>query len=118
MVLCLLAGTACEPWSILGVQFPPEAPTTTTTTSTTTPPVIAPPTTVQVDELQECIARWESENGATDSNVYQFVQSTWESYGGVGDPADATLAEQNRIFDLAWADAGPAHWTAQRGRCF
>lgn len=82
----------------------------------------APGTTILRDTsdstVRSCIARYESGNGASSSNVYQFTQTTWRVYGGTGSPENASLAEQNRIFDLAWADAGRSHWAAQRGRCF
>lgn len=65
-----------------------------------------------------CIARYESEHGRTSSNIYQFQQGTWRAYGGVGTPGGASRAEQDAVFNRAWADAGPQHWAAQRGRCF
>jgi len=41
---------------------------------------------------------------------YQFDQSTWEGLGGVGDPAAAPEAEQDRIAALLYARRGPAPW--------
>lgn len=69
-------------------------------------------------ELQNCIARYESENGSTSSNVYQFEPGTWEAYGGTGSAETAPMSEQNEVFDRAWADGGEQHWAAQSGRCF
>lgn len=67
---------------------------------------------------RSCIARYESEHGLTSPNVFQFEQGTWDAYGGTGSPGSASMSEQNAVFDRAWADAGPQHWAAQRGRCF
>ncbi len=41
---------------------------------------------------------------------YQFDQSTWEAYGGTGDPAAAPEAEQDRIAAALYAARGPAPW--------
>ena len=41
---------------------------------------------------------------------YQFDQGTWEGLGGVGDPAAAPEAEQDRIAALLYARRGPAPW--------
>jgi outer membrane murein-binding lipoprotein Lpp len=42
--------------------------------------------------------------------AYQILPSTWDLYGGQGDPADATKAEQDEIAGQIWADSGPAAW--------
>lgn len=110
--------------------------TTTTTTEvvkeiviTTIPkPVIRTTTTVveysgtggpphNITSLVGCIAFYESTWGV-DPNVFQFVQSTWENYGGTGRPENASYQRQEEIFWLAWNDDGPNHWAAQKGRCF
>lgn len=84
--------------------------------------VFEPPTTILRDAsgltLQNCIAYWESGNGTTSSNQFQFTLGTWHTYGGTGDPEDAEFSTQVRIFWIAWADDGPHHWAAQKGRCF
>jgi peptidoglycan hydrolase CwlO-like protein len=41
---------------------------------------------------------------------YQFDQGAWEGLGGVGDPAAAPEAEQDRIAALLYARSGPAPW--------
>ena len=41
---------------------------------------------------------------------YQFDQSTWEAYGGTGDPAAAPEAEQDRVAAALYAARGPAPW--------
>ncbi len=42
--------------------------------------------------------------------AYQILPSTWELYGGEGDPADASPAEQSQIAAQIWADSGAAAW--------
>lgn len=70
-----------------------------------------------ITSLIGCIAYYESTWGL-DPNVFQFIQSTWEAYGGVGYPGNAPYSRQEEIFWLAWHDDGPNHWAAQQGRCF
>lgn len=69
-------------------------------------------------DLKRCIAHYESTSGAGSSNQYQFQDGTWQAYGGTGSPESASMAEQNAVFDRAWADGGEHHWAAQKGRCF
>ncbi len=42
--------------------------------------------------------------------AYQILPSTWELYGGEGDPEDASPAEQSDIAAQIWADSGAAAW--------
>ena len=42
--------------------------------------------------------------------AYQILPSTWELYGGEGDPEDASPAEQTEIAAQIWADSGAAAW--------
>jgi hypothetical protein len=42
--------------------------------------------------------------------AYQILPSTWDLYGGQGDPENATKAEQDQIAGEIWADSGPAAW--------
>jgi septal ring factor EnvC (AmiA/AmiB activator) len=42
--------------------------------------------------------------------AYQILPSTWELYGGEGDPQDASPAEQSDIAAQIWADSGAAAW--------
>jgi peptidoglycan hydrolase CwlO-like protein len=41
---------------------------------------------------------------------YQFAVATWQSLGGVGDPAAASETEQDRLAMLLYARSGPAPW--------
>ena len=49
-----------------------------------------------------------SSSGA--GGAYQILPSTWELYGGEGDPEDASPAEQSEIAAQIWADSGAAAW--------
>jgi septal ring factor EnvC (AmiA/AmiB activator) len=42
--------------------------------------------------------------------AYQILPSTWELYGGVGAPHEASKAEQDRIAGEIWADSGSSAW--------
>jgi septal ring factor EnvC (AmiA/AmiB activator) len=42
--------------------------------------------------------------------AYQILPSTWEGYGGEGEPQNAPKAEQDRIASEIWADSGPSAW--------
>jgi len=43
---------------------------------------------------------------------YQFSRATWRAYGGVGDPAAAPEAEQDRIAAKLYAARGTSPWPA------
>ncbi|HUB99571.1 MAG TPA: transglycosylase family protein [Solirubrobacterales bacterium] len=42
--------------------------------------------------------------------AYQILPSTWELYGGKGEPQTASKAEQDRIAAEIWADSGTSAW--------
>jgi septal ring factor EnvC (AmiA/AmiB activator) len=42
--------------------------------------------------------------------AYQVLPSTWELYGGQGEPQNAPKAEQDRIAGEIWADSGASAW--------
>lgn len=42
--------------------------------------------------------------------AYQILPSTWELYGGQGEPQNAPKSEQDRIASEIWADSGPSAW--------
>ena len=42
--------------------------------------------------------------------AYQILPSTWELYGGEGDPEEASPAQQTDIAAQIWADSGSAAW--------
>lgn len=42
--------------------------------------------------------------------AYQILPSTWELYGGQGEPQNGSKAEQDRIASEIWADSGTSAW--------
>jgi hypothetical protein len=42
--------------------------------------------------------------------AYQILPSTWDLYGGSGNPEDASQAEQDEIASQIWADSGGGAW--------
>jgi septal ring factor EnvC (AmiA/AmiB activator) len=42
--------------------------------------------------------------------AYQVLPSTWDLYGGQGEPQNASKAEQDRIASEIWADSGGSAW--------
>jgi septal ring factor EnvC (AmiA/AmiB activator) len=42
--------------------------------------------------------------------AYQILPSTWELYGGQGEPQNAPKAEQDRVASEIWADSGSGAW--------
>jgi septal ring factor EnvC (AmiA/AmiB activator) len=42
--------------------------------------------------------------------AYQILPSTWDLYGGQGEPQNAPKAEQDRIAAEIWADSGGSAW--------
>ena len=55
-------------------------------------------------------------NGSGHYGLYQFSASTWAAYGG--SPADfgnASVSEQNQVFNNAIASGGQSNWSAYDG---
>jgi LysM repeat protein len=85
----------------------------------------APATTVSTagdGSFQACVIARESGgnsqvmNGSGHYGLYQFSASTWAAYGG--NPADfgnASVAEQNQVFNNAIAAGGASNWSAYDG---
>jgi Transglycosylase-like domain len=72
--------------------------------------------------FQQCVIARESGGDSQVTNasghygLYQFSASTWAAYGG--NPADfgnASVGEQNQVFDTAIADGGSSNWSAYDG---
>lgn len=42
--------------------------------------------------------------------LYQFLPTSWRAYGGTGLPQDASVAEQTRVAETAYARSGWAPW--------
>lgn len=54
---------------------------------------------------------WDAVNPSSGAGgAYQILPSTWELYGGEGDPEDASPAEQSEIAAQIWADSGASAW--------
>lgn len=53
----------------------------------------------------------------TYSGAYQFDQSTWESVGGTGDPAQTSRAEQDKRASILLDERGLSPWPTPAKRC-
>ena len=54
---------------------------------------------------------WDAVNPSSGAGgAYQILPSTWELYGGEGDPEDASPAQQSEIAAQIWADSGSGAW--------
>ena len=71
----------------------------------------------------DCIARYESggDPHADTGNSYfgglQFSMQTWEAYGGRGNPADASIAEQEAIAERVLYAQGWGAWPNSSAMC-
>jgi LysM repeat protein len=91
-------------------------------TSGTPAPAQAASTYSGTSSFQQCVIARESGGNSQVMNssghygLYQFSASTWAAYGG--NPADfgnASVAEQNQVFDNAIAAGGQSNWSAYDG---
>jgi LysM repeat protein len=123
-----------SPPSALG-PTPAPAPSTSAAGETSAPgytaqaaPVEAAPveaastSTANDGSFQSCVIASESGGNSQVMNssghygLYQFSASTWAEYGGSpADFGDATVAEQNQVFDNAIAAGGQSNWSAYDG---
>jgi hypothetical protein len=72
---------------------------------------------VRIPPLLRRIAECESHGnprsiggGGAYRGMFQFSQDTWNSVGGRGDPATASVAEQVRRASMLLARSGPSQW--------
>jgi hypothetical protein len=72
--------------------------------------------------FQACVIAAESGGNSQVMNssghygLYQFSASTWAAYGGnPGDFGNATVAEQNQVFENAMAAGGASNWAPYDG---
>jgi len=96
-----------------------------TSTSTSTPTASQSDTTVNASDysgFQACVIERESGGNAQIMNssghygLYQFSYATWVAYGGVpSEFGDATVAEQNQVFENAMAAGGEDNWAPYDG---
>ena len=55
-------------------------------------------------------------NGSGHYGLYQFSSSTWTEYGGnAADFGNASVSEQNQVFDNAMAAGGENNWAPYDG---
>jgi LysM repeat protein len=72
--------------------------------------------------FQSCVISRESGgnsqvmNGSGHYGLYQFSESTWEEYGGSASSfGNASVSEQNQVFNNAIAQGGQSNWSAYDG---
>ena len=72
--------------------------------------------------FQSCVIARESGgnsqvmNGSGHYGLYQFSEGTWEAYGGSASSfGNASVAEQNQVFNNAIAHGGESNWSAYDG---
>ena len=87
-----------------------------TATAAPAPPVPAEHPVAATSHDWDAVAQCESSgNWATNTGNgfyggLQFTESTWSAYGGSGNPAAASKAEQIRVAENVLAGQGPAAW--------
>jgi Tfp pilus assembly protein FimV len=98
------------------------ASTDESSSSETSEPAQTTSTYTGDSSFQECVIAAESGgdsqvmNSSGHYGLYQFSASTWAEYGGnPADFGDASVAEQNQVFDTAIADGGASNWSAYDG---
>jgi|HigsolmetaAR201D_1030396.scaffolds.fasta_scaffold25967_1 LysM repeat protein len=66
------------------------------------------------DRLAQCESggNWSIDTGNGYRGGLQFSQSTWEAYGGTGNPANASREEQIRVAERVLAGQGWGAWPA------
>lgn len=126
--------TVPEPILCPGLRHPahhqpcPPTPTTSARTAATRPPAPAAP----AGGLLDCLAHYESTNGAGSSNIYQYDTGTWAAAFDAAvaqglipatTPFTSAGAAPRWVQDAAtqaWINAGHLRqaWLAQAGRCF
>ncbi|ORB87112.1 resuscitation-promoting factor [Mycobacterium kansasii] len=64
------------------------------------------------DAVAQCESggNWTANTGNGSYGGLQFKQSTWDEYGGVGSPANASKQEQIAVANRVLVGQGPAAW--------
>jgi len=64
------------------------------------------------DQVAQCESsgNWGISTGNGFYGGLQFTQSTWNAYGGSGNPANASVAEQKAVAQRVLAGQGPGAW--------
>ena len=64
------------------------------------------------DAVAQCESggNWNANTGNGAYGGLQFKQATWDAYGGVGNPANASKQQQIAVADRVLAGQGPGAW--------
>ncbi|HEV7460860.1 MAG TPA: transglycosylase family protein [Solirubrobacteraceae bacterium] len=73
-------------------------------------PVSIPPLLRRIAECESHGNPRSIGGGGAYRGMFQFSQDTWNSVGGHGDPASASVAEQVRRAEMLLARSGPGQW--------
>src|SRR3954447_20484097 len=67
---------------------------------------------VNWDAVAQCESggNWNANTGNGAYGGLQFKQATWNAYGGVGNPANASKQQQIAVADRVLAGQGPGAW--------
>jgi LysM repeat protein len=111
-----------NPPSALGPASAPVSGTAGTSAAPAATVQAASTSTADDSSFQQCVIARESGGNSQVMNssghygLYQFSASTWAAYGGnPADFGDASVAEQNQVFDNAVAAGGQSNWSAYDG---
>jgi LysM repeat protein len=104
------------------VSSSPSSSDSDSSVSTAAPVQTQSASTGSTSSFQECVIAAESGgnpqvmNASGHYGLYQFSASTWAEYGGnPADFGDASVAEQNQVFDNAIAAGGASNWSLYDG---
>jgi LysM repeat protein len=99
-----------------------QSPASADTAANAAPAQSANVSTAGDSSFQACVIQAESGgdsqvmNSSGHYGLYQFSASTWAAYGGnPADFGDASVAEQNQVFENAMAAGGASNWSAYDG---
>ena len=120
------APTALAPAPAPATSTASTASSAASDSSASTPTAAPAPTqgadTGSTSSFQACVIAAESGgnpqvmNSSGHYGLYQFSASTWAEYGGnPADFGDASVAEQNQVFDNAIAAGGASNWSLYDG---
>lgn len=104
-------------------SYTPPAPVRHTTVTYTAPRRTYTPSPAPVvrsysgapGSYQACVATRESGNGSGSSNIYGFLQSTWNSLGYSGSPGGASRSQQDAAFQRLYSMDGRQPWSPYDG---
>ncbi len=110
------------PAAPVGVAAPAAAPATPTYAPAQSTAVAASGYSSGTGSFGQCVVARESGGNSQVMNssghygLYQFSEGTWVAYGGsAADFGNASVGEQNQVFDNAVAQGGQSNWSAYDG---